>query len=64
MRCPLLIVFTSLVFLVSLTSASMAAQTEGMIAHWKFDEGSGATAKDSIGGYDGTLQGETTGKLR
>jgi hypothetical protein len=27
----------------------------GLIMHWKFDEGSGNIAEDSIGGYNGTL---------
>lgn len=65
MRYAWLIALTS--FLVFLTSVSMAAQTEGMIAYWKFDEGSGKTAKDSVGGYDGTLEGDTDwadGKIR
>jgi len=32
-----------------------------LVAHWKFDDGSGATAQDSSGnGYDGTLFGEPT----
>jgi hypothetical protein len=30
-----------------------------LVAHWKFDDGSGTTAQDSSGnGYDGTLFGE------
>ena len=56
MRYLYLIAFT---FLLGLTSVSMAAQTEGMIAYWKLDEGSGNTAIDSVGGYDGTLEGKT-----
>jgi hypothetical protein len=28
---------------------------EGMISYWRFDEGSGAAAGDSVGGNDGTL---------
>jgi hypothetical protein len=35
--------------------------TGSLIAHWKFDEGSGQIAADSSGnGYDGTLIGDTT----
>ncbi|MCL5096107.1 MAG: hypothetical protein M1608_00955 [Candidatus Omnitrophica bacterium] len=30
---------------------------EAMIAHWTFDEGSGTTAIDSVGGFNGTLVG-------
>ena len=57
----------ALTFLLCLASVSMAAQTEGMIAYWKLDEGSGKTAKDSVGGYHGTLEGKTAwgdGKVR
>ncbi len=30
---------------------------EGMLAHWRFDEGSGLVAEDSAGDYDGTIIG-------
>jgi hypothetical protein len=33
---------------------------EGLVAHWKFDEGSGGTATDSAGTNNGTLVGDTT----
>ena len=59
MRYQSLIVLTFFAFLVFLTSVSMAAQTEGMIAYWKLDEGSGDTAADSVGDYHGTLEGKT-----
>ncbi|HEW78665.1 MAG TPA: hypothetical protein ENH34_01680 [Phycisphaerales bacterium] len=38
---------------------------EGLIAHWKFDEGSGNTAYDSAGKNNGTIHGAkwTTGKI-
>lgn len=29
------------------------------VSHWKFDEGTGTTAKDSVGDNDGTLSGAT-----
>lgn len=32
----------------------------GRIGHWKFDEGSGTTAADSVGGRHGTLAGNAT----
>ncbi|NIP25986.1 MAG: hypothetical protein GWN67_16725 [Phycisphaerae bacterium] len=37
----------------------------GPVAHWKFDEGSGAVAYDSAGGNDGTIYGAqwTTGQI-
>jgi PKD repeat protein len=40
--------------------------TTGLIANWKFDESSGSTAYDSVGSYDGTLNGNpqwVTGKI-
>ncbi|MDH4240989.1 MAG: lamin tail domain-containing protein, partial [Phycisphaerae bacterium] len=33
---------------------------EGLVAHWKFDDGSGGTAIDSAGGNNGTLGGDPT----
>ncbi|MHC4097913.1 MAG: lamin tail domain-containing protein [Planctomycetota bacterium] len=33
---------------------------EGLVAHWKFDEGSGGTATDSAGTNNGALVGDTT----
>ena len=37
----------------------------GMVSYWKFDEGSGTTAVDSIGGKDGIIYGATrvSGKI-
>jgi hypothetical protein len=37
----------------------------GPIAHWKFDEGGGTIAYDSVGDYDGTIYGAqwTTGQI-
>jgi hypothetical protein len=40
---------------------------EGMVSYWRFDEGSGRTAEESVTGYDGALQpggpAWTTGKI-
>ncbi|MCK4785097.1 MAG: PD40 domain-containing protein, partial [Desulfobacteraceae bacterium] len=38
---------------------------EGLVSHWKFDEGSGPTAYDSAGTYDSTVYGAqwTTGQF-
>ena len=36
---------------------SVLAQDSGLIAHWKFDEGSGTTAYDSAGDNDGAIYG-------
>ena len=49
-----------LVFFVLILSIAGNASAN-LVAHWKFDDGSGATAQDSSGnGYDGTLFGEPT----
>jgi hypothetical protein len=39
--------------------------SDGLVAHWKFDEGEGDTAYDSAGGNHGTLNGPTwtTGQI-
>ncbi|MHC4546334.1 MAG: hypothetical protein ACYSYL_17780, partial [Planctomycetota bacterium] len=40
--------------------------SEGLVAHWKFDDGSGITAIDSAGTNNGTLNGDptwTTGRI-
>jgi hypothetical protein len=36
-----------------------AYAVEGMVSYWRFDEGSGTTASDSIGSNDGTIYGAT-----
>jgi len=39
---------------------------EGLVAHWKFDDGMGSVAKDSVGTNTGTLNGDptwTTGRI-
>ncbi|MCK4409806.1 MAG: cadherin-like domain-containing protein, partial [Candidatus Eisenbacteria sp.] len=45
--------------LVSDTASVFVTVSEGLAAHWRFDEGSGGTAYDSAGGNDGTLHGPT-----
>ncbi|MDP2696014.1 MAG: hypothetical protein Q8O87_02040, partial [bacterium] len=42
-----------------------AALTDGLQAHWTFDEGSGVTAGDSAGSNTGTISGATwtSGKI-
>lgn len=42
---------------IIMVSATVSAQVypEGMVSYWKFDEGSGITAFDSVGTNDGTL---------
>jgi hypothetical protein len=47
-----------LVVVVFLAAASSRAGTPGLVAHWKFDEGSGTSASDSSGnGHTATLVG-------
>jgi len=54
---------------VSIISAQPAAPAEqcpsGMVSYWKFDEGSGTTASDSVDANDGTISNAdwTTGKV-
>jgi hypothetical protein len=45
----------ALAVLVLLTSSGPAWPVEGMISYWKFDEGSGTIATDSVGTNDGNL---------
>ena len=37
--------------------SSIYGSTKGLVAHWKFDDGSGTTAVDSAGSNNGTLNG-------
>ncbi|MBL7144343.1 MAG: LamG domain-containing protein [Phycisphaerae bacterium] len=53
--------FRKLFFLVSFVLVLSVAGnvSANLVGHWKFDDGSGATAQDSSGnGYDGTIFGE------
>ena len=43
---------------MTLCGSVWALDTTGLVAYWNFDEGSGVTAYDSIGGYNGTLVGD------
>jgi hypothetical protein len=40
--------------------AQAAGISTGLVAHWKFDEGSGASVSDSVGTYSGTLVSNPT----
>ncbi|MBC8231525.1 LamG domain-containing protein, partial [bacterium] len=50
---------------MSFGSANAETCPEWMISYWKFDEGAGTNASDSIGANDGTIYGATwaTGKV-
>lgn len=41
------------------STTAVTAPTDGLVAHWTFDEGSGATASDSAGSYDASLTNTT-----
>jgi hypothetical protein len=48
------------------TDKALDVSDLGLIAHWKFDDGSGTTATDSVGTNNGTLNGDptwTTGRI-
>lgn len=45
-----------IIFVLYLVMAVLG-QTSGLVAHWKFDEGSGNFASDQTGTHNGTLQG-------
>lgn len=40
---------------------SRISKADGLVAHWKFDEGEGSIAYDSAGSNDGTIYGATWG---
>jgi hypothetical protein len=51
----------SLVLLLGVAVGTAQADiTSDLISHWKLDDGSGTTAKDSAGVNDGTLKGDAT----
>ena len=56
--------FTCLVSFISLLAVSVCATKadiqSDLISHWKLDDGSGTTARDSAGANDGTLRGDAT----
>jgi hypothetical protein len=61
-------VYRKLFFLILLTlvlGLTVDTTNAALVAHWKFDEGSGATANDSVGGNHATLNGATwtTGQI-
>jgi hypothetical protein len=54
--CKKLFYLTCLVLVAGMVEIASAE----LIAQWKLDDGSGTIAKDSAGGYDGTLMGDTS----
>ncbi|MEE9370010.1 MAG: LamG domain-containing protein, partial [Sedimentisphaerales bacterium] len=46
---------TAIVGLLALCGSAWAVDSNGLVAHWKLDEGSGGTAYDSANSNDGTL---------
>jgi hypothetical protein len=55
-----LICVVSFILLLAVSVDVSADIKSDLISHWKFDEGSGTTAKDSVGINDGTLIENTT----
>ena len=43
-----------------LAPAAQGDFRENLLAHWPMDEGSGSVVADTVGGYDGTIEGEIT----
>lgn len=54
---------TGLIFLFAgafiFPTIGLADLTDGLVAYWSFDEGSGDTLHSSVGGYNGTIYGAT-----
>ncbi|MHC4088052.1 MAG: LamG-like jellyroll fold domain-containing protein, partial [Planctomycetota bacterium] len=46
--------------LTMINPGNIYGSDEGLVAHWKFDDGSGGTATDSAGTNNGTLNGNPT----
>jgi hypothetical protein len=56
-KIPVYFIIISLYVFVALTFAQ--TYPAGMISYWKFDEGDGTAAYDSVGNNDGTIVGST-----
>ena len=59
MKKRLLFVMLLTVCVVIVTIVFAQVHSEGMIAYWKFDEGSGSVAPDSVNGNHGSIHGAT-----
>ena len=55
MKFQLLIFLTLAMFVIFSATVAMAE----LIAHWDLDDAAGVTAVDSVGGFNGTLQGDS-----
>jgi hypothetical protein len=42
---------------IEVATVDQGALTDGLLAHWPLDENSGAATADTVGGYNGVLQG-------
>jgi hypothetical protein len=51
--------FSVLVLAMFLATVGGVSASEGPVSYWKFDEGTGTVADDSVGGNDGTIYGDT-----
>ena len=52
--------FLIVLILVMFIAFSVTNATADLIAYWSLDDGSGATATDSVGNHDGALEGDPT----
>jgi hypothetical protein len=58
MKHQFLVILISLIFAAFSATVTMADLTDGLVAYWPLDDGSGDVARDATGnGHDGTLQG-------
>ncbi|MDP3900648.1 MAG: hypothetical protein Q8Q23_06255, partial [bacterium] len=61
----IVLIIASIMIVQNHNHIAQAALTDGLQAHWTFDEGSGVTAGDSAGSNTGTISGATwtSGKI-
>lgn len=58
----ILLFIVTVITVISFTKTALSAQDyppQGLVSYWKFDEGSGNIAHDSVGPNDGTIHGAT-----
>jgi len=60
MLSKILITVLALVVFIYANAAGADFVTDGLVSHWSFDEVSGKTVGDAVGGHDGTLVGNVT----
>lgn len=58
--CALLVLVAAVVFVFPAADPTQAQVTSGLTGYWRFDEGSGTTAADDVGGATGSLMNGAT----